>query len=159
MYLGYLYSNTERFDEAEQVYARALIIKEKELGPEHSELADVLNGLGHVLGKKLQYADAEKHFLRALDICEKNPGQNPYALADALHNLGSVYFRGLDENVKAEAYFKRALELEKEVFGEGSVEMMETIENYAELLRVLGRDAEAEALESRYKKKENHRAQ
>jgi serine/threonine protein kinase/tetratricopeptide (TPR) repeat protein len=151
-YLGYLYSNAERYSEAEQVWARALIIKEKELGPEHSDLAGLLNGLGHVLDKMSQFTEAEKYFLRALDICEKNPDTNPYALADALHNLGSVYFRGLGENEKAEAYFKRALETEKEVYGEDSEEMRETIENYSELLRVLGRADEAEALESQHKK-------
>ena len=147
MYLGYLYSITERYDEAEQVYKRALAIKETEYGPEHSDLADILNGLGHVLDKMRQFPGAEKYFLRALDICEKNPGVNPYALADALHNLGAVYFRGLGANEKAEGYFKRALEIEKEVYGEDSEEMKETIENYAELLRVLGREEEAETLE------------
>lgn len=151
-YLGYLYSSTEQYNKAEQAYTRSLIIKENELGPEHSDLADILNGLGHVLNKKLQYAKAEEHLLRALDICEKNPGVNPYAMADSLHNLGALYFRGLGENEKAEVYFKRALALEEEVYGEDSEEMKETIGDYADLLRVLGRTDEAEALESQNKK-------
>jgi tetratricopeptide (TPR) repeat protein len=153
LYLGYLYSNSERYKEAEQVYARVLLIKEKELGSEHSELADILNGLGHVLNKMRQYAKAEKHFLSALDICEKNPGVNPYALATVLHNLGAVYFRGLGENEKAEAYFKRAIEIGKEVYGEDSEEIKETIGDYADLLRALGREDEAVQLESRMKKR------
>jgi tetratricopeptide (TPR) repeat protein len=99
-----------------------------------------------------QYAKAEELLLRALDICEKNPGVNPYALADSLHNLGAVYFRGLEENKKAEAYFKRALEIEEEVYGKDSEEMKETIGDYAELLRALGRAEEAKALESQNKK-------
>ena len=122
------------------------------MGPEHSDLADILNGLGHVLNKKSQYAKAEEHLLRALDICEKNTGVNPYAMADSFHNLGALYFRGLGKNEKAEEYFKRALELEEEVYGEGSEELKETIGDYADLLRALGRDDEAEALESRSKK-------
>ena len=151
-YLAYLYSSTERYRESEQVYTRALSIKENELGPEHSDLADILTGLGHVLNKQQQYAKAEVHFLRALDICEKNPGANPYALATVLHNLGAVYFRGLGENEKAEAYYKRAIEFGMDAFGEDSEEMKETVGDYAELLRALGRAAEAEALESKHKK-------
>ncbi len=152
LYLAYLYTITERYDEAEHAYTRALLIKENKLGSEHSELADILNGLGHVLNLNLQYTKAEVHFLRALEICEKNPGANPYALATALHNLGAVYFRGLRENEKSEMYYKRAIEIGKEVYGEHSEEMKETIGDYAELLRALGRADEAEALESRHKK-------
>ncbi|MGD8537776.1 MAG: serine/threonine-protein kinase [Candidatus Aminicenantes bacterium] len=149
LYLGFLYQSTERYNKAEQVYSRALIIREKEWGLKHPNLAEILNGLGHVLNKMHQYGRAEKHLLRALDICEKNPGSNPYALADSLHNLGALYFRGLGEKEKAEDYYKRALELEEEVYGKDSREIKETIGDYADLLRELGRADEAKTLESR----------
>jgi tetratricopeptide (TPR) repeat protein len=147
--LGYLYASTERYNEAEQVYTRALTIKENELGPGHSDLADILIGLGHVLDKKSQYAKAEEHFLRALDICEKNPEANLYAKANSLHNLGVVNFRGLSRYEKAESFFKRALVLQEKVYGPDSEEIKETIREYADLLRVLDREKEAEALEKR----------
>lgn len=151
-YLGYIFSTTERLDEAEDLYKRALTIREKEMGSEYSKLTGPLNGLGHIYDKWAQYEKAEQYFLRALNICEKNPGVDPYSMADSLHNLGALYFRGLGENEKAEVYFKRALELEKEIYGADSNEMKETIGDYADLLRVLGRADEAEALESRNKK-------
>lgn len=152
MYLAYLYSSAERYNDSAQVYTRALSIKEKELGLDHTELVDVLIGLGHVQDKMEQFAKAEKQFLRALDICEKNPDANPYALADILHNLGAVYFHGLGENEKAEGYFKRAMERGIEAYGENSEEIKETIEDFAELLRAMGKADEADALESRIEK-------
>ena len=147
-HLGYVYSRTERFNKAEDVYRKALTIREKELGSEHPKLSKILNGLGHIYDKWAQYDKAEQFFLRALDICKKNPEADPYSEADSLHNLGVLYFRGLGENEKAEAYFKQALALEKEVYGEDSEEMKDTVREYADLLRMLGRDDEAEALES-----------
>ncbi len=147
-HLGYLYSRTERFNKAEDVYRRALTIREKELGSEHPKLCKILNGLGHIYDKWAQYDKAEQFFLRALDICKKNPEADPYSEADSLHNLGVLYFRGLGKNEKAEAYFKQALALEEEVYGEDSEEMKGTVREYADLLRMLGRDDEAEALES-----------
>ena len=149
--LGYLYASAERNDEAEQAYTRILAIKEKKLGPEHIDLVDVLNGLGHVLNKKSQYTQAEEHLLRALDICKKNPGVSPYAQATNLHNLGSLNFRGLSRHEKAESFFKQALVLQEKVYGPDSEEIKETIMEYADLLRVLGREKEAEALEKELK--------
>jgi serine/threonine protein kinase/tetratricopeptide (TPR) repeat protein len=147
-YLGYIYNTTERYEEAEGLYRRALTIMEKEMGSEYYKLSRILNGLGHIYDRLAQYGEAEQYFLRALNICEKNPGKDPYVLADSLHNLGTLYFRGLGENEKAEEYFKRALELEKEVYGVDSDETKETIKDYADLLRLLGRPDEAEKLES-----------
>jgi len=150
-FLGYLYANTERYNEAEQVYTRALIIKENELGPEHSDLADILIGLGHVLDKKLQFAKAEEYLMRVLDICEKNPEANQDAKATSLHNLGLINFRGLSRYEKAESFFKQALVLQEKVYGPDSEEIKETIMEYADLLRVLDREKEAEALEKKLK--------
>jgi serine/threonine protein kinase/tetratricopeptide (TPR) repeat protein len=150
-YLGYIYTTTERYDEAEALYQKVLTIRENEMGSEYSKLSRVLNGLGHIYDKWAQYEKAEQYFLRALDICEKNPGADAYARADSLHNLGALYFRGLGENEKAEAYFKEALEFETEVYGAESKERKETLTEYAELLRMLGRSDEAKALESRNK--------
>lgn len=147
-HLGYVYSRTERFNKAEDVYRRALTIREKELGSEHPKLSKILNGLGLIYDKWAQYDKAEQFFLRALDICKKNPEADPYSEADSLHNLGVLYFRGLGKNEKAEAYFKQALALEEEVYREDSEEMKGTVREYADLLRMLGRDDEAEALES-----------
>jgi serine/threonine protein kinase/tetratricopeptide (TPR) repeat protein len=151
-YLGYIYSTTERYEDAERVFKRALAIMEKEMGPEYYKLSRTLNGLGHIYNTWARVEEAEQHFLRALTICEKNPGKDPYILADTLHNLGEVYFLGLDEYEKAEAYFKRALELEKEVYGADSDETKETINDYAGLLRLMGRVDEAAKLESEGKK-------
>lgn len=147
-YLGYIYSTTERYEKAEGFFRRALTIMEKEMGLEYYKLSRTLNSLGHIYDRWAQYEKAEQYFLRALKICEKNPGKDQYILADTFHNLGAIYFRGLGENEKAEGYFKRALELAIEVYGADSDETKETIKDYADLLRLLGRVDEAEKLES-----------
>ena len=46
--LAVLYEVQGRYGEAEQLYKRALTIREKMLGRDHTEVADALNGLALV---------------------------------------------------------------------------------------------------------------
>ena len=47
----------------------------------------------------------------------------------------------------AETFFKKALALSEKVYAPDSAEYRETVKEYAALLRVLGREKEAEVLE------------
>src|SRR4029453_1160639 len=50
-YLGVLYDALNRPSESESLFKRALAIKEKSLGPDHTEVADALHGLAECYRK------------------------------------------------------------------------------------------------------------
>ncbi|MEK7829941.1 MAG: tetratricopeptide repeat protein, partial [Acidobacteriota bacterium] len=69
--LAALYANTNRAEQSEPLYRRALAMKEKLLGASHPDVALSLNNLGVLLkslGRREEAADA---YRRALEIFEK----------------------------------------------------------------------------------------
>ncbi|MCC9000405.1 MAG: tetratricopeptide repeat protein, partial [Candidatus Contendobacter sp.] len=65
-----------RYQEAEELYRRALAIREQALGPDHPGTAASLNNLAVVLNAQGRLADAEALHRRALAIMEKALGPN-----------------------------------------------------------------------------------
>jgi hypothetical protein len=59
---------------------------EAALGPEHPEVAAVLNDLGVAYLNEGRFTDAEEQFWRALSICEKSLVQNHRCAAASLNN-------------------------------------------------------------------------
>ena len=70
-----LYTDEERYDEAEPLYIRALDITEKALGPEHPSTATFLNNLAGLYHSQGRYGEAEPLYIRALDITEEAPSE------------------------------------------------------------------------------------
>ncbi len=62
--------------EAEPLYRRALEIREKQLGPNHPDVAQSLNNLAELLRAQGNYAEAEPLYRRALEIFEKSLGKD-----------------------------------------------------------------------------------
>jgi tetratricopeptide (TPR) repeat protein len=69
----------------------ALMIREKELGPDHADTVRVLNGLGTVSLALGRPEEAEALLRRALTASEKALGPDHPDVADILHNLANVY--------------------------------------------------------------------
>jgi tetratricopeptide (TPR) repeat protein len=92
---------------------------------------------------------------RSLGIYEKASPPIPDGRARAFFNLAYLYHHNLESYEKAEELYKEALEVFAEVEGLESHEVRQTVLEYAELLRRLGRISEAEALEARYKISQN----
>ena len=68
--LAALYNRTGRAAEAEPLYARALALKEKLLGPEHPDVAVTLNNLAVLLKALGRRDEAAEAYRRALAIFE-----------------------------------------------------------------------------------------
>ena len=96
-----------RVDEAEALLRHALPILERELGPDHPEVAGAWNNLAGTLGDLEEAATA---YHRALAAKERTLGPEHPALAITLNNLG-VNARRRDRPAEAEAYYRRALEI------------------------------------------------
>jgi tetratricopeptide (TPR) repeat protein len=75
----------------ERLYKRTIAIREKSLGENHPDLADVLGNLADLYRTEERLSEAEPLFKRALAIQEKILGANNPELAPVLGNLGLVY--------------------------------------------------------------------
>jgi len=149
--LGYLYLKTGKYNESEKQYKNAIAILEEEVGPEDSEIAENLSGLGELYFETDRYDEAEQHLKRGLAICDKEEKPDLEVKAGILSNLGCLYFRGLGRYEDAESYFKKALKIIEEDLDMHFSEAEETVKEYTDLLRKLGREEEAADLEVRIK--------
>src|SRR5262245_138444 len=80
-----------RYADAEPLYKRSLAIQEKTLGPNHPNVASLLNNLAELYEAQGRYADAEPLLKRSLAIREKTRGHNLADIAESLNNLAVVY--------------------------------------------------------------------
>lgn len=60
-------------------------------GPNHVEVAEVLNSQGLVLKKRADYDGAEKLYKRAIDIVVKTFGEKHYKVGIYMNNLGDIW--------------------------------------------------------------------
>ena len=73
---------------AEPLLLRALAIREKRLGPEHTEVATTLNNLAALYRDMGDHAKAEPLLLRDLAITEKGLGPNARVPRADVHQSG-----------------------------------------------------------------------
>ncbi|KAJ5497342.1 hypothetical protein N7463_009329 [Penicillium fimorum] len=93
--LGNLYSNQGKLKEAKEMYQRALIGKEKALGPNHTSTLDT--------GK---LKEAEEMYQRALAGYEKALGPDNTPTLNTVDSLGVLY-KAQDKLKKAEDMYQR----------------------------------------------------
>ena len=99
--LAQLLKVTNRFEEAEPLYWRALAICENALGSEHTDTARILSNLADLYTTQGRYAQAEPLHRRAVVIVEKSLGQNDPDVAACLNNL-ALLFQATDRLEEAE---------------------------------------------------------
>ena len=93
-----------RHSEAEPLYARALKITEKALGPEHPTVEICLENLASFFHKRNKYLKARPYYERAIKLVEKTRGENSLEVVSLLERYASL----LDKmNKNREATTKR----------------------------------------------------
>jgi tetratricopeptide (TPR) repeat protein len=139
---GYLWARAE-LAQAQQLFERALVIIEAELGPDHPEVATILNNLGLVLRDLGDLPAARDHYQRALTIyegqAERGPG-HPHT-ATTLTNLGAA-LRGLGDVPAARTLLERALAIWEAQLGSDHVITVTARQHLAAVLDELGLPAE-----------------
>src|SRR5207253_2468433 len=139
--LAELYRTRSKYAEAEALYKRALVIREKTLGADHPQVATSLHNLAVVYHDERNYAEAEPLYRRALAIWEKAGGmENPEAAA-TLNSLGELY-RTQGKYAEAEPLYRRALAIWEKTGGPENPEAAATLSSLAELYRTQGKYAE-----------------
>ncbi len=105
--------------------------------------------LGERALEEARYDEAEKMFLACLSDAE-NFGESDERLPLSLNNLAWLY-RLQGKYAEAEPLYQRALGIYETALGPEHPHVADTLENYADLLRKMERDAEAEEMEKRAK--------
>ena len=83
---GYHYRQG-RYADAERLYKESLALDEKNLGPDHPDVATTLNNLALVYKTQGRYTDAEPLYKRALTMLENKLGAENPSVATSLSNL------------------------------------------------------------------------
>src|SRR5229473_1110200 len=106
--IGYYLYYRAQYEEAETFYQRAITIGEQTLGPEHPEIAALLNNLSQLCRDQEKYEEVELLLQRAIAIGEQKLGPEHPDLAIYLNNL-AVFYTDLGKHKEAELVLQRAL--------------------------------------------------
>jgi esterase/lipase superfamily enzyme/Tfp pilus assembly protein PilF len=134
-----------RYSDALPLAERALAISESALGPEHPDIARLLNSLAELYQAQGRYADAEPLYRRALAISESALGPEHPDIARLLNNLAELY-QAQGRYADAQALYTRALAISERVLGPEHPDIARSLNNLAELYQAQSRYADAEPL-------------
>ena len=137
--------NCGRYAEAEPLYQRAVHIREQAQGPDHPEVARVLNYLAVLYWYQGKYLEAEPLLQRVLSIREQRLGLDHADTAGALNNL-AVLYGSQGKYPEAEPLLQRVLSIREQKLGPDHSDTATTLNNLALLYREQGKYTEAESL-------------
>ncbi|KAH7132768.1 acyl transferase/acyl hydrolase/lysophospholipase, partial [Dactylonectria macrodidyma] len=146
--LGMLYSDQGKFQEAEEIYERALEGYEKTLGPHHTSTLNTVNNLGLLYLDQGKFKEAEEMYERALEGREKALGPQHTSTLSRVNNLGNLY--NVQGKLKeAEEMYERALEGREKALGPHHTSTLDTVNNLGLLYFDQGKFKEAEEMYKR----------
>ncbi|HEU0184151.1 MAG TPA: CHAT domain-containing tetratricopeptide repeat protein [Blastocatellia bacterium] len=134
-----------KYGEALPLVERSREIRERLLGPEHSDVAEALRSLGKLYKGIGDYAKAEPFYKRALAILEKVQGLEHPGVATVVDDLAMLYlYKG--EYEKSELLHQRALSVREKVLGPEHPDVATSLHNLAGLHYERGEYLKAESL-------------
>ena len=107
-------SHCARHIEVLEYFEKALAIRKKTLGEEHTDVAESHNNLGVVYSHLAEYNEAKEHYEKALFIWKKIYGEEHADVAASYNNLGVVY-GNLGKYSEAKEYLDKALIIRKKI--------------------------------------------
>jgi tetratricopeptide (TPR) repeat protein len=143
--LAKLYYTQGRYDLAESLYRRLLVIDKKVYGENHPHVATSLNNLASLYKSQGKYKEAEPLHLRSLSIREKQLGENHPHVAISLNNLASLY-ESQGKYKEAEPLHLRSLSIREKQLGADHPDVATSLNNLATLYYTQGCYPEAEPL-------------
>lgn len=143
--LALLYQALGKYTEAEPLFRKALEIREKGLGEDHTDTATGYNNLAGLYNLQARYEEAESLYKKALEINKKALGEDHTSIAFGYNNLAELY-RSLGRYEEAESLYKKSLEIREKVLGEDHPDAATGYNNLALIYKLQGRYEEAEPL-------------
>ncbi len=138
--LAVLLLATDRLADAEPLMRRAIRIDEQSYGENHPSVAIRLSNLALLLQTANRPADAEPLIRRALEIDELSYGENHPDVAIRLSIL-ALLIQATNRLAEAEPLMRRALKIFETSLGNEHPNTRKVAENYATLLKAMGRNA------------------
>ncbi|WP_428267963.1 tetratricopeptide repeat protein [Haliangium sp.] len=137
-----------RYEQAKALYEQALAIHERESGPNHPNVATVLNNLALVLQHLGDYRAAQDMFERSLAIKELTLGAEHPKIATAYNNLALVLHRS-GKYEQAKRLHEHSLAIRVRTLGPDHPSVANALINLAELLIDLGEYEQARQVAAR----------
>ena len=135
-------SHCARHIEVLEYFEKALAIRKKTLGEEHTDVAESHNNLGVVYSHLAEYNKAEEHYEKALFIWKKIYGEEHAHVASSYNNLGTVFsHRG--KYSKAKELYEKALFILKKIYYVGHKLVATIYHNLGNVCSQLGEYFEA----------------
>ncbi len=146
--LGLLLHDRRQSDDALSAFEFALAIQQRELGPDHLEVAGTLANLGNVALTLGQAQRSRELLERALAIQEKELGHDSIDIARNKVNLGNA-LRRLGRYEEARDMVQQALDVEERKLSPDSTSIAITLVNLGRCLTALGEFDRARVLQER----------
>jgi tetratricopeptide (TPR) repeat protein len=152
--LGFILLEENKYEEAEEVYRKALAFRERVYGASHKSVATSLINLGNLYLKQGKLSEAEVMSRRALTILsgalENNELKNDdlFLFLRAARNLALIDIER-KRYIEAEKTYKFIISSIEKFYGQRDASLIEPLEEYGKLLRVMKRPIEAARIENR----------
>ena len=134
---GLVYHSIGEYSLAEGFHKKALMIREKIFGEDHTDTASSYNNLASVYISLGEYNQAKELLEKALVIWKKINGENHVDVATSYENLALVY-SSLGEYNQAKELHEKALVISKRINGEVHVNVATSYNNLASVYSSLG---------------------
>ena len=127
---GLVYDRIGKYSQAEGFHKKALMIRKKIFGEDHTDVASSYNNLASVYSSLGEYNQAEQLHEKALVIWKKINGEDHVDVATSYHNLASVY-GSVGKYNQAKELNEKALMIRKKIFDEDHADIASSYNNLA----------------------------
>jgi hypothetical protein len=138
----------QRYDEAEPLARWALSVRDADRRAKPDTVFQCLYVLGRIQFARKKYADAEQLHLRSLAIQERSFGRDSINSVAVLDQLATVCIAQA-KYANAESFYLRSIAILERNTASANLELAETAEKYAVLLRLMRRSEEADRWHAR----------
>ncbi len=143
--LGLFYLHTANYEQADTWLSQALVVSQKNLGPEHPYVAVTLQNRAKLCRAQGNLTEAESLLRKALVIDERALGSAHPKLGYDLNQLGEVAAEQ-DQVTEAEAYFTRGLSIREGTLGPDHPDVADSLTSMARFYMHRDMNMEAEDL-------------
>ena len=127
---GLVYDRIGKYSQAEGFHKKALMIRKKIFGEDHTDVASSYNNLASVYSSLGEYNQAKQLHEKALVIWKKINGEDHVDVATSYHNLASVY-GSVGKYNQAKELNEKALMIRKKIFDEDHADIASSYNNLA----------------------------